>query len=84
MELFGRLLSTHHNSWLDSDRSLLLLKVPSMPLEAGSLLEKIRASDDRTGLTFRPSQASNRSTLALNETCLKSGEIQMGLLLGEL
>lgn len=46
-------------SWLD--RSKLLLKVPSMPLEASSLLENIQA-DDRahffiTGLTFWPPQA---------------------------
>ncbi|KAF8806577.1 hypothetical protein BYT27DRAFT_7101537 [Phlegmacium glaucopus] len=46
-------------SWLD--RSKLLLKVPSMPLEASSLLENIQA-DDRihffiTGLNFWPPQA---------------------------
>ena len=46
-------------SWLD--RSQLLLKVPSMPLEASSLLENIQA-DDRThffitGLNFWPPQA---------------------------
>lgn len=46
-------------SWLD--RSQLLLKVPSIPLEAGSLLENIRA-DDRThffitGLNLWPPQA---------------------------
>jgi hypothetical protein len=46
-------------SWLD--HSKLLLKVPSMPLEASSLLENIQA-DDRahffiTGLTFWPPQA---------------------------
>lgn len=46
-------------SWLD--RSQLLLKVPSMPLEGSNLLENIQA-DDRThffitGLTFWPPQA---------------------------